>query len=629
MIPCLYDISETEFKTNGIGKLADCISCVVTEKRNGSYELKMEYPKDGIHADKLVNGNVVTATPSYGTAVQAFRIYKVSTSMTGNIEISARHISYQLSYITVSPCAMVPDYTSDDYEGTCRYAWDVLTEHASTDVPFTFETDVEGDAVFNISEPTTFRSALGGIEGSMLDTFGGEYEWDNYCVKFWKSRGSDKGVKITYGKNLKDFQKEESIEDTITGIHPYWMDSDTGELLELSQKVVTLSDIGIETDAPFEKIALLDCSDQFEEMPTEYQLLQYAQSYLESTTSVDPSIDMTIDFASLWELPEYKDIVEAESVNLCDKITVYCPILNMTVKTTVTETEWDVLLGRYKSLTLSTSATSSRNSSLQLTLATTEDVRSQIAVADNAIRLSVTKTLSDYSTTEQVKSLIETSEEGILLEVSETYVTSESLGNYVEEDEIRSRFAMDPTSITVESGVISFTSNSISIDSDNFKLTSSGEVMATGTFTSGSDDAFKMQMSGGWLSGYYLGSYVGSIMMVPNKPFTIDGYTQTYNALTVQAEDITLESTLIDFNADYLNVSYAAGSYYYGGTGSISVLTGVSYWASYNCISNMTMYSDSSGYIYFAQWDNNTISVPASFSSIYIQFQKGLMVTSL
>ncbi len=629
MIPCLYDISETEFKTNGIGKLADCISCVVTEKRNGSYELKMEYPKDGIHADELVNGNVVTATPSYGTAVQAFRIYKVATSMTGKIEISARHISYQLSYITVSPCAMVPDYTSDNYDGTCRYAWDVLTEHASTDVPFTFETDVEGDAVFNISEPTTFRSALGGIEGSMLDTFGGEYEWDNYCVKFWKSRGSDKGVKITYGKNLKDFQKEESVADTITGVHPYWMDSDSGELLELSQKVVTLSDIGIETDTPFEKIALLDCSDLFEEMPTEYQLLQYAQSYLESTTAVDPSIDMTIDFASLWELPEYKDIVEAESVNLCDKITVYCPILNMTVKTTVTETEWDVLLGRYKSLTLSTSATSSRNSSLQLTLATTEDVRSQIAVADNAIRLSVTKALSDYSTTEQIQSLIETSEEGILLEVSETYVTSEDLGDYVEEDEIRSRFAMDPTSITVESGVISFASNSISIDSDNFKLTTTGEVSATGSFKSGSEDFYQMEMSSGVITGYFQGSEVGQITMSAYSNWTINGATYTYRGIMLNSEDILLKGILVDINADYLNINYDDASYFYGGTGGVTVLTGVSYWASYNCISDMNMYSDSSGYIYYAQWNNNTISVPLAFNSTYIQFQKGLMVTSL
>lgn len=84
MIPCLYDISETSYVTNGIGKLADCISCVVTEKRNGSYELKMEYPSDGIHADEITEGNIILAKPSDGAASQPFRIYKITTPMDGN-----------------------------------------------------------------------------------------------------------------------------------------------------------------------------------------------------------------------------------------------------------------------------------------------------------------------------------------------------------------------------------------------------------------------------------------------------------------------------------------------------------------------------------------------------------------
>jgi phage-related protein len=41
MIPILYDKDETEFKTNGLGRLSDAISCIVTEERNGIYELEM------------------------------------------------------------------------------------------------------------------------------------------------------------------------------------------------------------------------------------------------------------------------------------------------------------------------------------------------------------------------------------------------------------------------------------------------------------------------------------------------------------------------------------------------------------------------------------------------------------
>ena len=42
-----------KFDHNGIGKLAEAQSCTVTEKRNGSYELKLICPADGIHAEML------------------------------------------------------------------------------------------------------------------------------------------------------------------------------------------------------------------------------------------------------------------------------------------------------------------------------------------------------------------------------------------------------------------------------------------------------------------------------------------------------------------------------------------------------------------------------------------------
>ncbi len=516
MIPCLYDISETDFKTNGIGKLADCISCVVIEKRNGSYELKLEYPSDGIHADELTEGNIILAKPADNKSPQPFRIYKITAPLDGTLEIAARHISYQLNFITVSPVTVI---SSTDKQP--KYAFEGLVENASTNVPFSFETDITSTAYFGILEPTSFRSALGGVDGSMLDTFGGEFEWDYYTVRLLKSRGSDNGVRIVYGKNLVDFTMEKSIEDTITGVHPYYKNTETGDILELADKIVTLSDIGVSSDFPFDKIALLDCSDEFDEQPTEYQLLKCAESYLKTTTAVEPDIDITINFAQLWQTADYEDIAEAERVSLCDTVHVYVSKLGIEVDAAVTETEYDTLLERYKSITLSNAVSSSRNSSLSLTLATTSQVKSLLAITDNSIRLSVTNTLSNYTTTEQVRSLIE---------VSETYATTHELGNYTKTDEVRSRFAMDSTSISISSGVITFESNTISIDSDNFKLTESGEVTATGAFSS-IDGESKLELNSGQIIGYYSDNEVGSISINPNHNWSINGTAYTYNGI--------------------------------------------------------------------------------------------------
>ena len=116
-------------------------------------------------------------------------------------------------------------------------------------------------------------------DGSMLDTYGGEYEWDMYTALLHGYRGADHGIKIVYGKNLIDFKMERSNENMITDFCPYWKHSEDGTLFELSEKVVT-----IEHDGSYEKISVLDCTSHFEEKPTEAQLRNYVKQYLKNTS---------------------------------------------------------------------------------------------------------------------------------------------------------------------------------------------------------------------------------------------------------------------------------------------------------------------------------------------------------
>lgn len=371
MIPCLYDSREMTFNHNGIGKLADAQSCTVTEKRNGSYELKLVCPADGIHAESLEEGNIILAKPSDTGQSQPFRIYKVTTPIDGKLEVQARHISYQLNFITVSPFSA----------GGCQAAMEGLKEHAATDCPFTVWTDVESNATFALAVPASFRSCLGGLDASVLDTFGGEFEWDRYMVKFHRARGADHNVRIIYGKNLTDFKMEKSIENVITGVHPYWIDSETQAVMELPEKVVYLS----KRTVPYQKITVLDCSSDFQEKPSESELREFAQNYIDTTDLTEPEVDIRIDFVQLWNTPGYEDIVEAERVSLCDTVHVYISKLGIEVSSKVTETEYDSLLERYNSITLSNSTVSSRNSSLTSSLSS---IRNTANVAyDTAVRV--------------------------------------------------------------------------------------------------------------------------------------------------------------------------------------------------------------------------------------------------
>ncbi len=213
MYPILFDSTATSFTTNGIGRLSEAKSCKVVEERNGPYELEMEYPMTGVHFSDLKNENIIYAKPFQNGALQAFRIYKVTKKAKDLAVVNARHISYQLSFIPVHPSFTATSASS---------ALSGLKTRASENCPFNFSTTVTSNGTFTLDKPDSFKALLGGQEGSVLDIFHGEYEWDNYNVILHDARGTNKGVKITYGKNLIDLSQEENIENTITGIYPYW-----------------------------------------------------------------------------------------------------------------------------------------------------------------------------------------------------------------------------------------------------------------------------------------------------------------------------------------------------------------------------------------------------------------------
>lgn len=336
MIPILYESNTTNFNTNGIGRLSDAITCIVTEERNGQYELQMTYPLDGALYNDLQVSRIIWAVPSDGEEEQAFRIYKVSRPISGIVTVYAEHISYQLS------CVPVSRYSAT----SAAAAMSGLASHAAVDCPFTFWTDLTTSGDFSVDAPAGIRSMLGGTEGSILDVFGGEYKWDNYVVRLYAHRGADNGVTLRYGKNITDLKQEENITNTVTGVYPYWQDSD-GNYVELTQKVVLSANAG---NFPYPRVAVVDCSQEFETQPTQQQLLDWANDYIGKAGIGIPSVSIDVSFVALWQTEQYKDIAPLERVKLCDTVTVEYEKLGVSAKAKVISTEYDVLAERYNSI---------------------------------------------------------------------------------------------------------------------------------------------------------------------------------------------------------------------------------------------------------------------------------------
>lgn len=351
MIPTLYAPGTTSFVTNGKGRLSDAISCYVEEKRNGSYELEMVYPVDGIHFSDITHSCIITAKPADGKDKQPFRIYRISSPIDGKVTINAEHISYQLTHIPVNP--ITTEQTA------VAQALQALKTNAAEPCPFTFWTDKTSQGSFYVKEPKSIRAKLGGTEGSILDAFGGgEYEWDGYTVKLYQHRGADNGVTLRYGKNIIDIEQELNIANTITGIYPYWKGQDGagGEtVVILPEKVIHHANAA---NFPYQRTIELDCSEKFQTQPTVAQLRAYATRYMSDTGIGVPKVSLNVSFVALWQTEEYKLIAPLERVNLCDTVTVIFEKLGISATAKVVRTRFDVLKDRYEEIELGDARTS-------------------------------------------------------------------------------------------------------------------------------------------------------------------------------------------------------------------------------------------------------------------------------
>ena len=337
--PILYSATETDFSNNGLGILGDCVSCEVTEEANGIFELVMQYPMGGIHYEDIADRSIIKSKADQFRDPQLFRVYSISKPMSGIVTVSAEHISYDLSGIPVKP------FSSE----SVSLALVDLKDNAVVDCPFDFWTDKDTSGTFRVSVPSSIRSRLGGVEGSILDVYGGEYEFDNYTVKLHNNRGMNRGVSIRYGKNLMDIKQEQNCASIATGIYPYWAGDVDGNtvLVELPEKIV---------NAPgtynFVRIRTVDFTERFDAQPTVEQLRSIAENYVKSNNIGIPNVSLTVSFAQLEQTDEYKHLKLLEQVLLFDTVNVEFPALGVSATAKAIKIVYDSLADRVKSITL-------------------------------------------------------------------------------------------------------------------------------------------------------------------------------------------------------------------------------------------------------------------------------------
>lgn len=205
-----------------------------------------------------------------------------------------------------------------------------------------------GTYTWMLNEPKCIRKfLLGEDDNSIQAIYGGEYEWNNYTVMLWESRGIDRGVRLRYGKNLTDLTQEENIENTITGIYPIWKSDEM--IVELPEKVLHSAN---HTRFPYERTVIQDFSSDFNDPPTVDELRERALVFMQDENIGVPEVSLTVKFVDLADTIEYNGVGELKDVRLGDTVTVEFPSLAISAKQKVTKIDFDVLNDRYELVTI-------------------------------------------------------------------------------------------------------------------------------------------------------------------------------------------------------------------------------------------------------------------------------------
>lgn len=361
MRPILYSKNETRFDTYGLGEI-DALKGNATRERNGNYSAYLEYPASGPLASVFEKEMKFKADAGTRTKNQTFEIVRIVKDSSSTIKIYAQHISHKLEYMSVRHGVKV--------SGTADLALKTWARNLVGDYHFDTWSDIDTvfPITFLIDKMENARLALGGVEGSILDIWGGEYEFDNQTVRLHKRLGRRAPTVLEYGRNILSAESDESIESAYTSVVPfatYTPESQEGDSRQQDPVLVTIPESYVDSKYVSmyanRRIKVVDFSSEFKDegtgeskkkgIPTPEKLKALAIKYMENNRIGAPKINTKIEYVDLAQTLDYAERGWIEELELCDIVPVYYPEIGITEDDAkVTKVVYDFLNDRNESV---------------------------------------------------------------------------------------------------------------------------------------------------------------------------------------------------------------------------------------------------------------------------------------
>ena len=328
MIPVLYPATQLTYTTNGIGRLVDAISCIVTEELNGVFELEMEYPVNGKYYPQIRNGGIIGVV--YNGKLQPFDINKVTVSLDGICTVNASHVSNRTAFAWISG--------GRNYQTLDQMIYRL---NHSGQVPYVYNFVYSTDIVSAGTIYAELKECAKSLVARLAVAFQGEIEYDVRDVKILARRGTDTGIIVSYGKNISDMERELDWSSTWNAICPYW---DSGTASNSPYTPSTAIQPVPQTPVIPKYVNFYETIDHY---PTQQELYDAGVAYMNANHPWVPfdNVQTTV--------LEVSDNDPAKGLRIGDTLTVVFTQAGITLENTrVIGVEYNVLLERNDTITV-------------------------------------------------------------------------------------------------------------------------------------------------------------------------------------------------------------------------------------------------------------------------------------
>lgn len=202
---CVYPSDEKLFDNNGI-KILHPLKALVRKEDNGDYYLDLKDTIDNI--EYYQTGMIIRVNTPWGN--QGFRL---TNPKIDNKKLTCR--AYHL-YFDSANYLIEDSYVVDK---NCNDALDHLNMATDIASPFTTLSDISA-----INSYRCVRHSLEEAINVLIERWGGHLVRDNFSIEIRDRIGQDRGVVLSYAKNITSIKSEEVWDDVVTKILPVGKD---------------------------------------------------------------------------------------------------------------------------------------------------------------------------------------------------------------------------------------------------------------------------------------------------------------------------------------------------------------------------------------------------------------------